>query len=74
MSTLRILETFTGYPAGVRRTFTIGDVIDVEDVGQEFADLIITKGHAVAEEDTDHVPETVEREDKPGRRRGRVGD
>ena len=43
MKTVRIKEAFTGYPGGKRRDFAIGEEPELPN---EFADLIIGKGHA----------------------------
>lgn len=43
MRTVKITETFDGYPNGKRVTYEKGDEVEVADA---FADLIIEKGHA----------------------------
>lgn len=43
MKTVKITETFDGYPNGKRVTYEKGDEVEVADA---FADLIIEKGHA----------------------------
>lgn len=48
MKTVKILEDFTGYPAGKKASFAKGTEVSVSDA---FADLIIAKGHA-KEQDT----------------------
>lgn len=43
MRTVKITETFDGYPNGKRVTYEKGTEVEVADA---FADLIIEKGHA----------------------------
>ncbi|HVI28855.1 hypothetical protein [Hansschlegelia sp.] len=43
MKTVRITESFTGYPAGKKRSFTAGEEVQVAN---DFAELIVGKGHA----------------------------
>lgn len=43
MKTVDIIEPFTGYPSGNKRAFTAGETVEVPN---DFADLIIEKGHA----------------------------
>jgi hypothetical protein len=43
MKTIKILETFDGYPNGTRVTFTEGDEVEV---AATYANLLIEKGHA----------------------------
>lgn len=43
MKTVKILETFDGYPNGKRRTFVSGTEIEIAG---DYADLIVAKGHA----------------------------
>lgn len=43
MKTVEIIETFTGYPSGAKRSFAAGETVEVPN---DFADLIIQKGHA----------------------------
>ncbi len=48
MRAIKIIEAFTGFPGGSddsARAFTAGET--VSDLPADFADLIITKGHAV---------------------------
>jgi hypothetical protein len=72
MGRLLITETFDGYPAGGRRRFTAGQTVDVADIGDDYAALLIAKGLAARQETT--TDETVEPEDGPAdRRRRRVG-
>ena len=43
MKTVRITESFTGYPAGKKRDFTAGEEVELAN---DFADIIVGKGHA----------------------------
>lgn len=45
MKTIKVKEDpgFTGYPSGKRRDFVRGEVADVPN---DFADLVVEKGHA----------------------------
>lgn len=42
--TIRISENFTGYPAGVKRRFTVGEV--PAGLPSEYEALLVTKGLA----------------------------
>ncbi|MGQ4273396.1 hypothetical protein [Terrihabitans sp. B22-R8] len=43
MKTVHILEPFTGYPSGKKRAFAKGEEPELPN---DFADLIVKKGHA----------------------------
>lgn len=43
MRTIKAVEPFTGYPSGRKRSFEKGQEVEVPD---DFADLVIGKGHA----------------------------
>ena len=63
MRTLIILEAFTGFPAGTdasARSFAVGEVVELED---DFASLIIAKGHAT-EQGSPVVSKPVKKEDR----------
>lgn len=63
MKTVHILEAFTGFPAGSdvsARSFSAGEIVDLED---DFADLIIAKGHAT-EQGSPAVSKPVKKEDR----------
>lgn len=62
MKTVHILEAFTGFPAGSdvsARSFSAGEIVDLED---DFAALIIAKGHAA--EQVEPVAKPVKKEDR----------
>ncbi len=42
MKTVRITESFTGYPAGKKRSFRAGEEVELAN---DFADTIVGKGH-----------------------------
>lgn len=43
MKTVEVIEPFTGYPDGKERSFRVGEEANLPD---DFADLIVAKGHA----------------------------
>lgn len=60
MRSVHILEPFTGYPSGKKRDFDIGEEPEVPN---DFADLIVGKGHAREIE-----PPAPEPKPEPGKR------